>query len=269
MRIEIRMSPESRFRTPFIFFIMRGIFIPEEILRLKTLNHTEMLVLSIYKYYTEEGRLKCCKLPNEEIYQMLGMGERTFQRVKKHLKGLGYIQSNGGVSVRYSGVNGCDNGDTQVSKLSSKGDTCDTGSDKTDTRRVTNLSSKGDTCDTHNKEKRKKENKKEEKRVETNFDRVVEYLSYNYDTYYSAPDTISLIKETFKKDIYDINNLDYEKCDVIKIASQIRNYIDKYKPKKVEEHKEETRYDWRNNEDPELLEWMDNLDWENLDLDNC
>ena len=52
---------------------MEGIFIPNEILKLKDLNITEKVVLSIYKYYTEQGKYKCCSLSKPQIADELGL----------------------------------------------------------------------------------------------------------------------------------------------------------------------------------------------------
>ena len=82
---------------------MKGIFIPDEFFELN-LTHTEIVVLSFYKYYTEKGKMKCCKQPNESIYTKLHISEKTFKKVKKHLKELGYIRTDGGIRVYYLGV---------------------------------------------------------------------------------------------------------------------------------------------------------------------
>ena len=82
---------------------MNGIFIPDEFFELN-LTHTEIMVLSFYKYYTEKGKMKCCKQPNESIYTKLHISEKTFKKVKKHLKELGYIRTDGGIRVYYLGV---------------------------------------------------------------------------------------------------------------------------------------------------------------------
>ena len=82
---------------------MKGIFIPDEFFELN-LTHTEIMVLSFYKYYTEKGKMKCCKQPNESIYTKLHISEKTFKKVKKHLKELGYIRTDGGIRVYYLGV---------------------------------------------------------------------------------------------------------------------------------------------------------------------
>ena len=82
---------------------MNGIFIPDEIKTLKTINLAEKVLLSIYWYYTN-GKLKCCKKTNEDIYNELMVSKNTFHRMKTHLKELGYIRTDGGIRVYYLGV---------------------------------------------------------------------------------------------------------------------------------------------------------------------
>lgn len=82
---------------------MDGIFIPNEIKTLKTINLAEKVLLSIYWYYTN-GKLKCCKKTNEDIYNELMVSKNTFHRMKTHLKELGYIRTDGGIRVYYLGV---------------------------------------------------------------------------------------------------------------------------------------------------------------------
>ena len=77
---------------------MDGIFIPDEIKTLKTINLAEKVLLSIYWYYTN-GKLKCCKKTNEDIYNELMVSKNTFHRMKTHLKELGYIRTDGGIRV--------------------------------------------------------------------------------------------------------------------------------------------------------------------------
>ena len=82
---------------------MDGLFIPNEIAKLNTLNWTEKVLLSIY-WYRNNGKLKCCKMRNEDIYKELMVSKNTFHRMKTHLKELGYIRTDGGIRVYYLGV---------------------------------------------------------------------------------------------------------------------------------------------------------------------
>ena len=90
------------------FKIMEGIFIPNEILKLKDINITEKVVLSIYKYYTEQGKYKCCSLSKSQIADELGISVDYVKDIKKHLKELGYIRTDGGIRVIYLGIQGGD-----------------------------------------------------------------------------------------------------------------------------------------------------------------
>ena len=92
----------------FYFKIMEGIFIPNEILKLKDINITEKVVLSIYKYYTEQGKYKCCSLSKPQIADELGISVDYVKDIKKHLKELGYIKTDGGIRVIYLGIKGGD-----------------------------------------------------------------------------------------------------------------------------------------------------------------
>ena len=162
----------------------KGIFIPDEILDMDGLNNiTECAVLSIYKYYTEKGDRHCCTLRNEDICKMTKLNERKLQRIKKYLKELGYIHTDGGIRVYYTGVRGDKTDTPGVTKLTEGVTPVSPGGDKTDTPGVTKLVVKGDTGVTHNKEeKRKKEIKKEEKRKMTNFDLLISKLPDDYKT---------------------------------------------------------------------------------------
>lgn len=173
----------------------KDIYIPAEILDMDGLNNiTECAVLSIYKYYTEKGDRHCCTLRNEDICKMTKLNERTLQRIKKYLKELGYIRTDGGIRVYYTGVRG-DKTDTQgVTKLTEGVTLVSPWGDKTDTLGVTKLVVKGDTGVAHNKEeKRKKEIKKEEKSEMTNFDLLISKLPSEYKT----PERIDYIKDNY------------------------------------------------------------------------
>ena len=84
---------------------MKGIFIPEEILNINELNFEEKGLLAIYKYYTEEGDMKCCSITNSRLQEILGIKRTSFHNNKKHLKELGLITTNGGIEVKYNSPN--------------------------------------------------------------------------------------------------------------------------------------------------------------------
>ena len=162
---------------------MTGIFIPMEFLENENLNQTECLVLAIYRYYTLEGKQHCCSLRNEDICKMVKFkDERPLQRIKKHLKELGYIRTNGGIRVFYVGTKGDQTVTPGVTKQSPKGDQQVTRGDQTVTPGVTKQSPKGDSTVAHKKEeKRKKENKKEKEEGMEILDKL---LKENYEDFF-------------------------------------------------------------------------------------
>lgn len=82
----------------------KGLYIPPEILGNDELTDKECMILAIYRYYTVEGSLHCCTLKNEDVCSMARMKDiRRFRRIKKHLKDLGYIKTDGGIRVTYIG----------------------------------------------------------------------------------------------------------------------------------------------------------------------
>ena len=84
----------------------KGLFIPDEILEIEELNNTECMVLAVYWYYTVEGSLHCCTLTNKDVCKMARIKEeRGLRKIKKHLKDLGLIRTDGGIRVYYTGDN--------------------------------------------------------------------------------------------------------------------------------------------------------------------
>lgn len=218
-----------------IFIMKKSIFIPAEILDMDGLNNiTECAVLSIYKYYTEKGDRHCCTLRNEDICKMTKLNERTLQRIKKYLKELGYIRTDGGIRVYYTGVRGDKTDTPGATKLTEGVTLVSPGGDKTDTLGVTKLVVKGDTGVAHNKEeKRKKEIKKEEKSEMTNFDLLISKLPSEYRT----PERIDYIKNNF---LEGINESDFtvggalDMC-LTKIKAELNNALPvEYKVEKKE-----------------------------------
>ena len=85
----------------------KGYWIPEVIWGLEELSDKECFVLSIYRYYTIEGDMHCCMLSNSDICKMARLKDKShFGKIKKHLKDLGYIRTDGGIKVTYLGVKG-------------------------------------------------------------------------------------------------------------------------------------------------------------------
>lgn len=175
---------------------MDGIFIPMEFQILEGLTNTESMVLAIYKYYTEKGNLHYCSLKNEDICKMVRLkNESNLIRIKKHLKKLGYIRTDGGIRVYYLGVNpdikvtpdtevNPDIKVTQPRHISQSG--------------VTYKSVNPDIKVTHNK---KEKTEKRNKKVMTNFDLLIDRLPSDYKT----PERIDYIKDKYEE---RLNNTD-------------------------------------------------------------
>lgn len=82
----------------------KGLFIPDEILEIEELGDKECWVLAVYWYYTVEGSLHCCKLSNKEVCKKVRLKDvRRLGRIKQHLKDLGLIKTDGGITVTYIG----------------------------------------------------------------------------------------------------------------------------------------------------------------------
>lgn len=90
----------------------KGLFIPNEILAIEELSDKECWVLAVYWYYTVNGDLHCCKLPNKEVCKKVRLNDdRRLRRIKQHLKDLGLIKTNGGITVTYIGKKNIDETD--------------------------------------------------------------------------------------------------------------------------------------------------------------
>lgn len=206
------------------FKIMEGIFIPNEILKLKDINITEKVVLSIYKYYTEQGKYKCCSLSKPQIADELGISVDYVKDIKKHLKELGYIRTDGGIRVIYLGIQGGD--------ITPTGGGYNTQGGGYNTHQVGDITpSEWGIYPPHKKEKKeKKEIKKEEKRIMTNFDMLINRLP----DYYLTEERMNYLKENYKD---KINNADMSNgmfdCWLINIKNELnRVYPIEYKVEK-------------------------------------
>lgn len=163
---------------------MDGIFIPMELQQIEELNNTESMVLAIYRYYTINGDLHCCALKNEDICKMVRLkDESNLRRIKKHLKELGYIRTDGGVRVIYLGVQG-----GQISP--NREDLNVPQGGQISPKRRTNKSKKEDINVPHKEEEKKEIRKKEGM---TNFDLLIDKLPSEYKT----PERIDYIKDNF------------------------------------------------------------------------
>ena len=193
------------------------VFIPNEILKLKDINITEKVVLSIYKYYTEQGKYKCCSLSKPQIADELGISVDYVKDIKKHLKELGYIRTDGGIRVIYLGVQGGDitpNDEIQGGDITptsggynTQGGGYNTQGGGYNTHQV------GDITPTrwgiehpHKKEKENKKEIKKEKKVMTNFDLLLDKLPSGYKT----PERIDYIKDKYEERINNTDIVDIE-----------------------------------------------------------
>ena len=170
------------------------VFIPNEILKLKDINITEKVVLSIYKYYTEQGKYKCCSLSKPQIADELGISVDYVKDIKKHLKELGYIRTDGGIRVIYLGIQGGD--------ITPTGGGYNTQGGGYNTHQVGDITpSEWGIYPPHKKEKKDKKEIKKEKKVMTNFDLLLDKLPSDYKT----PERIDYIKDKYEE---RINNTD-------------------------------------------------------------
>ena len=174
---------------------MEGIFIPKEFYKIKELKGIERDVLALYKYYTVKGKNKCCSLTNEQIADDLNISTRYLKEIKKHLKELGYIRTDGGIKVTYLGVKGGEPQRTGGVNYSSPG------GEPQLTLKGTTAHPKGEPQLTHKEEKKEKE---ERKKGMTNFDRLVELLPEDYKT----QERIDYIKNKYEDRINSIDSID-------------------------------------------------------------
>ena len=89
----------------------KGVFIPQEIIDDDRLNLIDKFLLSYYKYYTEYGKLKCCKQTNEQVCDELNILLKRMKMAKYKLRDLGLIETKG-IEVRYLGVENTTEADT-------------------------------------------------------------------------------------------------------------------------------------------------------------
>ena len=138
-------------------------------------------------------------LRNEDICKIVRLNERSLQRIKHHLKELGYIRTDGGIRVTYIKGRGDTGVAPGVTKMTSKGDTGVAPG-------VTKLAKKGDTGVAHNKE-RIKINKKNKEKM-TNLDQLLNRLPDDYKT----PEIVEFIKNNY---LDRINQMDFSEGGVI------------------------------------------------------
>ena len=188
---------------------MEGIFIPMEFYKIKEIKGLERDVLAIYKYYTENGNYKCCSLSNIQIADELNISKWYIKKIKKHLKDLGYIKTDGGVKVFYLGIQGC-------TTVPSGGVPQYPGGVPQYPNGCTTVPSNGEPQYTHKKEKEKekKEFKEEGKKATSNFELLFAALSEEDNT----PEKRKYIEDTIITGelLERFNSLDMTDSDVRK-----------------------------------------------------
>lgn len=195
----------------------KGIFISSEILELSNISHTEMILLSIYKYYTEEGKLGCCTMTNESINeQFLHVNEKTFKKCKKHLKDLGYISTDGGIRVKYIGVS--DN--TKKSKNTKNGKKTVT-KENNDDKHVKESTTCEEETDYEGQDSNCEEVQGDDNREKTNsnFDKVIENLHPTY----KSKEHIKFLEDKYKDMLNNIDDDDFNVEFYTKQATTVLN----------------------------------------------
>lgn len=188
---------------------MKGIFVPDEFLEDGRLNLTECMVLSIYRYYTVEGDQHCCMLKNKDVSKMVRISERNLQFIKKHLKDIGYIRTDGGIKVTFIKDRG-------EASFTPKGEASFTPGVKKEAK-------KGEASFAHKKEKKRKIKKEIKKEKMTNFDLLLERLSSDYKT----EERLDYLKKNYMD---KINNADISGGLFDFWLVNIKNELDKVYP---------------------------------------
>lgn len=223
-----------------------GVFIPNEFYKDKNLKGMERDVLALYKYYTENGKYKCCSLNNTQIADILNVSTRYLRMVKKHLCDLGYIKTDGGIKVTYIGLQVGSTVPTQIIKVGSTvpqvGSTVPTNRKHSSYQIGSTVPIKQEAQFLHKEEKKEKENKKEEKRGMTNFDILIDKLPSEYNT----QEKIDYIKDYITKNELlnnKLNDIDLNDGGISKSwVDGIKTILDKrYPPKDYHIKKEEVK----------------------------
>ena len=206
---------------------MNGIFIPDEIKTLKTINLAEKVLLSIYWYYTN-GKLKCCKKTNEDIYNELMVSKNTFHRMKTHLKELGYIRTDGGIRVYYLGV--CndvkDKEITETKPVDEVEEPTETDIEPVEEKveekvNKTEITENEEVDEIDNKTNNKIDNKKDIVMEKSNIERIIDTLG----DFYKTPEKLKYFYDKQQEWVDKINQADYKELTVSTYASQIKLVI--------------------------------------------
>lgn len=169
----------------------------------KNLNGLERDVLALYKYYTENGKNKCCSLNNTQIADILNVSTRYLRMVKKHLSELGYIRTDGGIKVTYIGLLVGSTVPTQSEpQFLPVGSTLPIDRKYSSYQVGSTVPIKQEAQFPHKKEKKEKEEiKKEKKEPMTNLDLLLDRLPDDYKT----PERIEYIKTTYNDRLNEVD----------------------------------------------------------------
>lgn len=207
---------------------MDGLFIPNEIAKLNTLNWTEKVLLSIY-WYRNNGKLKCCKMRNEDIYKELMLSKNTFHRMKTHLKELGYIRTDGGIRVYYLGV-GNDVEETETVDEVDETEMTETKPVEEEVNEIVDEQVKK-TESTENEKVieqvdeivDEKNNKTDIVMEKSNVERIIDTLG----DFYKTPEKLNYFYDKKQEWVDKINQADYTELSISTYASQIKYVINK------------------------------------------
>ena len=208
---------------------MDGLFIPNEIAKLNTLNWTEKVLLSIY-WYRNNGKLKCCKMRNEDIYKELMVSKNTFHRMKTHLKELGYIRTDGGIRVYYLGV-GNDFEETETVEEKEQVDETETDIEQVD-ETETDIEQVDET-ETDIVKQEITENEKVIEQVDEIDNKTdivmeksnVELIIDTLGDFYKTPEKLKYFYDKKQEWVDKINQADYKELSIFTYASQIKSVI--------------------------------------------
>ena len=189
----------------------KGIFLYDDILHNEDYHLTisEKIVLSIYKYYTKNGKYKCCSLTNEEVAIKANISRQRLKEIKIHLKKIGLIKTTG-IKVYYAGMK----------ILPDRYENTTSTGMKILPDRYENTTSTGMKILPHNKENKNNKENKENKESKTNFDQALNNLS----DYYKTTEKIEYLKSNYGEYINKINSID-DDLSIDSISKNIKNAI--------------------------------------------
>ena len=189
---------------------MEGIFTPAEILYNNDLTLAERYVLSIYYYYTKNGKYKCCSLTNEEVAKKANISLQRLKEMKPHLKKLGLIKTSGN-KVYYLG---------EQNETKKEYENHTTTSMKIIPEEYENHTRSSMKNTPHNKENKNNKENKENKESKTNFDQALDNLT----DYYKTTEKIEYLKSNYGEYINKINSID-DDLSIDSISKNIKNAI--------------------------------------------